>query len=164
MDKFNFVKDYLRNKAEYDADIIEKIASLDESIRNQNDELPLGVHEVALNSGCLINPVKANRVSDISDALVRYNDLKKKYYEEHMDLMRSKIDYLNLLMDRKKIYDQASFFVFKLAPRQRQAVNIFMKGGKIAEIAAELACSYNTAKCTLDEGIQYIADEIVDVC
>ncbi|GEM_PF-5860482 len=155
-----FVKDYLKNKAANDADITEKIRTLDESIKSHSADIPLTMADVSFSSSSLLKPEKNCRVREVSDALVRYEDLRRKYYDEHVELMRSKIDYLNLLICTKRIYDLISFLIFKLEPRERRAVSIYMEGGKMAEIASELGCAYNTAKDLLNRGIGHIVADI----
>ena len=155
-----FVKDYLKNKAANDADISEKIRTLDESIKSHSADIPLTLTDVSLSSSSLLKPEKNCPVREVSDAIVRYEDLRRKYYDEHVELMRSKIDYLNLLICTKRIYDLITFLVFKLEPRERRAVSIYMEGGKMAEIASDLGCAYNTAKDLLNKGIGHIVADI----
>lgn len=157
----NIVKDYLKNKRTYRGYVNENIIRLKEDIRSVNTDFELDIGAFAYIGNHEVTIDRTNNVTDkTADTLIRYEEYRKKMQETQMMMLGKRLEQLFYLSDLKKLYEHIDFMIIQLAPRQKISVDIYSNGGKVAQIAKELKCSYNTARTILNKSIELIANGI----
>lgn len=151
------VKDYLRNKKYFKKAINENISCIHEELSQFKAGCYPDIKEIVQDSNHVLRPSKNNSIQDQTAlAFFRYQELTKNYAERQNELLNEKIELLEYLTDLKCFYDSIDFQIIKLEPRNRISIEIFTNGGKIDQIAAELECSYNTARVVLNSSVKSI--------
>ena len=158
MNTENFIKDYLRNKNTYTANLEDCIKKVETSINSQSFDYPFEIRDLVLPSSQNMPIESNNHISDqTTKTFLRYEKLKEEYSHIQNKLLTEKLDYLDYLTDLKYLFQTIDFLVIKLQPKQKISVDIYTDGGKLSEIATALNCSYNTARNIFQSGLDVIS-------
>jgi hypothetical protein len=155
------IKDYLKNRIQYQKTVIEDIKFIHEELSRFSELNYPEIKDAVLSCKQIIKPTKNNEIRDqTAMAFFRYQELTKNYLEKQNEIINAKLDHLDYLNDLKCFYDSIDLQIIKLDPKNKISVDIFIKGGKIGQIAQELDCSYNSARLILNASIKSIIQGI----